>query len=314
MKTEAGRAASPPRDRPRKIFCVINCGARGGAASGREAIAAAFASRGVECVIDVCPSPRGLAGSVRAAIAAGAEVVAAGGGDGTIGTVADLLAGSEVALGVLPLGTLNHFARDVGIPLELSGAIEVISRGATRRVDIGEVNGRCFINNSSLGAYPEMVRFRERWRLRLGKWPALLLGALAVLFRFPVLKLGVEVKGERRRHYLSLLFVGNNAYQLKWPVLGTRARLDEGCLSLWLLGGTSRLGLLRSVLGLLRGRGGLAPEIEASRPEALTVSSRRRSLRVAVDGEVLRLRPPLNYRIRPLALRVCVPEEEKGAG
>ncbi|HZN11051.1 MAG TPA: diacylglycerol kinase family protein [Blastocatellia bacterium] len=313
MKAEAGRAASPPQDRPRKIFCVINCGVGAGAAAQREEIAVAFASRGVECAIDLCPSPRGLARRVRAAVTAGADVVAAGGGDGTVGTVADLLAGSEVALGVLPLGTLNHFARDVGIPLELSGAVEVICRGATRRVDVGEVNGRCFINNSSLGAYPEMVRFRERWRPRLGKWPALLLGGLAVLFRFPVLKLGVEVGGERRRRYLSLLFVGNNAYQLEWPALGTRARLDEGCLSLWLLGGTSRLRLLRSVFRLLRGRGWLAPEVEASRPESLTVTSRRRLLRVAVDGEVLRLRPPLNYRIRPLALRVCVPGE-KGAG
>jgi diacylglycerol kinase family enzyme len=106
-----------------------------------------------------------------------------------------------------------------------------------------------------------------------------------------------------------LLFVGNNVYSAEWPDLGGRDRLDDGCLSVWLLREANRLALLRSAFSLLLGRLHFAPEIEVSRVENLTVNSRRRRLRVAVDGEVIRLRAPLRYRIRPQSLRVCVPAE-----
>ncbi|HEY8459819.1 MAG TPA: diacylglycerol kinase family protein, partial [Blastocatellia bacterium] len=236
--------------------------------------------------------------------------IAAGGGDGTISTVANQLVGTDVALGILPFGTLNHFAKDLRIPLDPREAVEVVCRGAIRRVDVGEVNGLYFINNSSLGVYPDAVRVRERWRPWLGKWPALAIGALTVLRRFPVLKLGLDINGNRLRRRVPLLFVGNNAYSVEWPDLGGRERLDEGHLSLWLVREASRLALLRSAFRLLLGRLHLAPEIEASRVENLVVNSRRRRLRrlrVAIDGEVIRLRPPLRYQVRPQSLNVCVP-------
>jgi diacylglycerol kinase family enzyme len=224
--------------------------------------------------------------------------------------VANQLVGTDVALGVLPFGTLNHFAKDLGIPLDPREAVEVVCRGAIKRVDVGEVNGRYFINNSSLGVYPDAVRIRERWRPLLGKWPALAIGAFTVLRRFPVLKLSLDIDGRRLRRRVPLLFVGNNAYSVEWPNIGERERLDEGCLNLWLVREPSRLALLRSAFKLLLGRLHLAQEIEASRVESLTVNSRRRRrrrVRVAVDGEVIRLRPPLRYQIRPQSLNVCVP-------
>lgn len=131
-----------------------------------------------------------------------------------------------------------------------------------------------------------------------------------MLRRFPVLKLGLDIDGNRLRRRVPLLFVGNNAYSVEWPDLGERERLDEGSLSLWLVREASRLALLRSAFRLLLGRLHLAPEIEALRVESLNVNSRRRRLRrlrVAVDGEVIRLRPPLRYQIRPQSLSVCVP-------
>lgn len=208
---------------------------------------------------------------------------------------------------VIEFGTLNHFAKDLGIPFDPQEAVEIICRGAIKQVDVGEVNGRCFINNSSLGVYPEAVRVRERWRPLLGKWPALVIGSLAVLRRFPILKLGLEIDGRRMRRRVPLLYIGNNEYSVEWPDLGARARLDEGRLSVWMVREASRLALLRSAFRLLGGQLHLSPEIEASRVESLTVNSRRRRLRVAVDGEVLPLRPPLRYRIRPQSLNVCVP-------
>jgi len=188
----------------------------------------------------------------------------------------------------------------------------VICHGATKRVDVGEVNGHYFINNSSLGAYTEIVRVREQWRPRIGKWPAWLLGTLTVMRRFPILKLELEIEGRWLRSYAPLLFVGNNVYQFAWPLLGARARLDEGCLSLLLTREAGRLALLRSAILVLRGQAELAPEIETTCIQSLTVHSRRRRLRVAVDGEILRLKPPLRYRPRPQALMVRVPAAQPG--
>jgi diacylglycerol kinase family enzyme len=299
--------------RRRRIYCIINCLAGSAADVQREEVYQAFADFGqgseIECIVEVCARPKFLTQIVRAAIASGADVIAAGGGDGTISTVANQLVGMNVALGVLPFGTLNHFAKDLGIPLGAREAVEVVCRGAIKRVDVGEVNGRYFINNSSLGVYPEAVRVRERWRPLVGKWPALAIGALTVLRRFPVLKLALDMDGKRVRRRVPLLFVGNNVYSAEWPDLGGRDRLDDGCLSVWLLREANRLALLRSAFSLLLGRLHFAPEIEVSRVENLTVNSRRRRLRVAVDGEVIRLRAPLRYRIRPQSLRVCVPAE-----
>lgn len=300
--------------RQRRIYCVINCKAGSAADVQREALRQAFADHSLdyefESIVEICARPKFLAQIVRQAIASGADVIAAGGGDGTISTVANQLVGTDVSLGVLPFGTLNHFAKDLGIPFDPREAVEVVCRGATRRVDVAEVNGRYFINNSCLGVYPDAVRVRERWRPLLGKWPALAIGALTVLRRFPILKLGIDIDGRRLRRRVPLLFVGNNEYSVEWPDLGGRERLDDGRLSLWLVREASRLALLRSAFRLLIGRLHLAREIEASRVESLTVNTRRRRLRrlrVAVDGEVIRLRPPLRYQIRPQSLNVCVP-------
>src|SRR5476649_731552 len=113
--------------------------------------------------------------AAKRALARGVDAVVAGGGDGTINAVASVLAGSSVALGVLPLGTLNHFAKDLNIPLDLDQAIATIARGTTAQVDVGDVNGRIFVNNSSLGLYPHIVRARDQQQRRLGrgKWTRL---------------------------------------------------------------------------------------------------------------------------------------------
>src|SRR4029450_6264872 len=113
------------------------------------------------------------------------QLVIAGGGDGTVNTVAAALVGTEVVLGVLPLGTLNHFAKDLGLPLELGGAVQTIGAGHTVRIDVGEVNGQMFLNNSSLGLYPRIVRHRQKQTERLGrgKWPAFLWATLVFLSR-----------------------------------------------------------------------------------------------------------------------------------
>jgi YegS/Rv2252/BmrU family lipid kinase len=309
------RAETSSAARARRIYCIINCHAGSAADEQRDAARRAFEryeADEIESIIEICERPESLARIVRHAIDSGADVIVAGGGDGTISSVANHLVGTNVALGVLPFGTLNHFAKDMRIPLDPAGAVETICRGEVTSIDVGEVNGRYFINNSSLGVYPDAVRVRERWRPLVGKWAALCIGVLMVLRRFPILRLKLEIDGTQIVRRAPLLFIGNNEYLVEWPDLGGRAALDQGCLSLWMIGQPSRFALLRSALNLALGRLRLAPEIEARRLDRLTVRSRRRRIRVAIDGEVTKLRQPLNYRVHPRSLNVCIPSESSG--
>ena len=170
-------------------------------------------------------------------------------------TVAAALAGSEIALGVLPLGTLNHFAKDMHLPLALEPAIAQIARGAMRRVDVGEVNGRVFINNSSLGLYPDIVRDRKRQQKRLGrgKWPALVWATLGALRRFPFLSVRLRSMGSSGCARTPFVFIGNNAYTMRGFAIGERDRLDSGCLSLYVAQRAGRLRLLQLALRALLG-------------------------------------------------------------
>src|SRR4051812_6153306 len=120
-----------------------------------------------------------------------------GGGDGTVSAAAGLIAGTGIPLGILPLGTLNHFARDTGIPFDLEEAAAVIAANRVRLVDIGDVNGRTFVNNSSIGIYPQIVFGREKLRKTgpLGKWPAMFLALLRVLRRLTARRLRVRAGG-----------------------------------------------------------------------------------------------------------------------
>jgi diacylglycerol kinase family enzyme len=296
------------------VLVLLNRQAGSGMSEVAASLRAAFRRRGVEADLRSVRGPE-LTAAARRAATEGYEAIVAGGGDGTVSAVAAGLLGSDVPLGVLPLGTLNHFARDAGLPLELDRAIETIARGAVRRVDVGEVNGRTFLNNSSLGLYPRLVRGRERLRREagLGKWMAMLVALLAGFRRFPLLHVRVEVDGRPlARSETPFVFVGNNRYATDRLRLGGRKRLDEGVLTLFLAGVRSRFGFLRlAVRSLFSGQ---APRGLHTEPIAeVWVESRRRRLRVALDGEVTRMRPPLCYRTRPGALALLAPPPGAGA-
>ena len=235
--------------------------------------------------------------------------VVAGGGDGTINSVAAAIIECDKTLGVLPLGTMNHFAKDLGIPLDLEGAVETIVAGHTVSIDVGDVNGRIFLNNSSLGLYPRIIREREkRQRLGWGKWPAYLWAAFAVLRRYPFLEIRLSVDGKELTHRTPFVFVGNNEYEMERLDIGGRVCLDKGELSLYTTNRTGRLGLIRLALRALFG--GLRQERDflAFTTESLWIGTRHKRMRVALDGEVTILEPPLHYRVRPRALCVLAPD------
>ena len=156
----------------------------------------------------------------------------AGGGDGTINAVAGALAGRDTALGVLPIGTLNHFARDVGIPLNLEAAVRILFTGQVKKVDVGEVNGRVFVNNSGIGLYPRIVRVREEAQRRGHvKWVAFLLAVGSVMRRYSLVS--VRLRSEETHaaaRGTPFVFVGNNRYEIAGLEIGTRSSLNSGRL------------------------------------------------------------------------------------
>ncbi len=245
----------------------------------------------------------------RRAAATDCEIVVAAGGDGTISTVAGTLIGKNKTLGVLPLGTLNHFAKDLNIPLELEDAARIIIAGHVREVDVGEVNGHFFINNSSLGLYPSIVRERQK-KQRLGyrKWPAFLWASLAVLKRYPFLAVRLSVDDQEIVSWTPFVFIGNNEYEMETFQVGSRDCLDAGLLSLYMTHRISRFGLLRLALRALFG--GLREERDFTElcSREIWIETRRTVLNVAMDGEVIAMHPPLHYQVRPRALRVLAPK------
>ena len=237
------------------------------------------------------------------------DAVVAAGGDGTISTVAGVLAGTSTPLGILPLGTLNHLAKDLNIPFDLKEAVLTIAAGKTREIDVGEVNGHIFVNNSSIGLYPKAVlrRNQEIIRLGRGKWPAMLDASIRVFLRFPLVTLRLETSDGSLTRTTPFLFVGNNRYEMKLLRVGDRPSLENGELCTYLLKHAGRLALLRILLmGLL----GIKQDSDFTfiLSKEVQVRTRRRRITVSADGQLMTLETPLNYRIRPKALRVFAPE------
>lgn len=298
-----------------RMAVIVNAGAGTGYdAPWRETLAARFAAHGLEAEVTLAVDANHMLEAARAALAGGARTVVAGGGDGTINAVASVVLDSGAVFGVLPMGTLNHFARDLHIPLQLDAAIATLAAGHVARVDVGEVNGRVFLNNSSLGLYPDIVRDRQRQQRRLGrgKWTAFGWATLAALRRYPFLSVRLALGEADHARRTPFVFIGNNEYQMEGFNIGERARIDGGMLSVYVAQRPTRFGLLRLALRALFGRLRQAREFDIFQAREMAIETRHRRLRVATDGEVTVMAPPLRYRIRPAALPVIVPRPQEG--
>jgi diacylglycerol kinase family enzyme len=249
--------------------------------------------------------------AARAALAAGARAVVAGGGDGTARTVASAVVGSPVPFGILPLGTLNHFAKDLRIPIDLEKAIQVIAAGHVRQVDVGEVNDRMFLNNSSIGIYPNIVVERERLRKERGyrKWTAFAVAAARILRRYRGVVVRVDRQGSQQTVRTPFLFVGNNEYDIDGVRMGGRARIDGGRLFACLAPRLHVRDLPALFARAVAGRAGPDALESFSAGELHVTMPTARRIRVSMDGEVAVLPTPLVFRTRPRALAVFAPEE-----
>lgn len=279
-----------------------------------DTITGAFAQHDISAELQFL-SGAGLKGGARRALrrarAGEIDAVAVGGGDGSIAAVARIFAESGIPIGILPLGTFNHFAKDLGIPLPIEQAIEVIAARHTRLIDLGDVNGQAFVNNSSIGIYPYLVVGRERLREQygLGKWTAMLLAAWRTLRHFPLRRLHVRAGDVAEPYRSPCVFIGNNEYCLTGRDAGRRERLDAGELCIYVARKQSRLALFWLACRSLAGFMDQSEDLHAVKAHEAHITSHTSRIMVALDGEVTMLRAPLRYRARPNALKVFVPEK-----
>ena len=294
---------------PVTAVILVNTGGGSAGDDARDKVTAALRGAGIAGEVELLDGGE-LVDRATQAVKDRAPLIIAAGGDGTQSAVAGAVAGSDSVMGVLPLGTLNHLARDLGISFDLAEAAQVIAAGKVHAIDVAELNGRVFVNNSAIGLYPLMVEDREAQQNHLGrpKKLAMIVAGLRTLVRFHHYRLSITVNDAKKATVdTPLLFVGNNDYRLEMPRAGCRDRLDDGRLSVVLMRRQGRLAFFRSMLRAMIGRARSTDLIRLDDVTRLRVASRRSGLSVALDGETVELTLPLDYRIRPGALKVMVP-------
>ncbi|MBA2961330.1 MULTISPECIES: diacylglycerol/lipid kinase family protein [Ramlibacter] len=242
-------------------------------------------------------------------------VIVAVGGDGTINTVAQAAWRAGCALGVLPQGTFNLFGRDHGIAQDLEQAARMLLRARPRPVAVGEVNGRLFLVNASVGLYPQLLEDREVFKQQFGRrrWVAVLAGLVTIFEWRRQLTLEFERDGQAVVVRTPTLFVGNNRLQLERIGLPAEvvARVGEGELAAVM---ARPIGTGRMVLLMLRGaigRLGEAEQVDSFAFRSLTVKVvGMRKLKLAADGEVGVMAPPLRFSVASRPLLLMVPRDE----
>lgn len=271
----------------------------------RDEMTAAARAAGLE----VIPLTKQIdcAQTIRERMARGVRLFVAAGGDGTITNIIQPLVNTDAILGVIPVGTYNHFAKDLELPLDWKEALEVVVSGKTRQVDAGRINNRFFVNNLSLGLYPELVARREERGRDYPRWKARIYAAYRTLRKYPHVTLNIESAHHQEVVRTHVLMVSNNSYDLsRIGVEAPRNTLDQGRLSVYWLPHISRLKMMKFVASYLAGRVRETPGFRSFQTTAMKMQSRRATLKVGIDGEVFTLHTPLVITIVPQSLLVKV--------
>ena len=291
-----------------RIPAILN-GASGTAEEARKALEQNDAFE----VHDV--QPEQIAPTIRSVVDAGARRILVSGGDGTIATAATELLDAPTELAILPGGTLNHFARDLGVSTDAAEALKLAVEGECRGVDVGIVNGRVFLNTSSVGAYVRFVRIRERLERWFGYRIASALAALRIMFQLRRFAVELEVEGTPRLYRTPLVFIGVGERELQLPTLGNRVSEGQRELHVMVVNGRSRARMLALALAAVaRGVDAVArtPELDSFLVQRCRVTLRRPTA-VAIDGELVAMHETLEYELRRDALHVVSPPPEPEA-
>jgi diacylglycerol kinase family enzyme len=255
-----------------------------------------------------------IAASSRSYLSGEPKILVAAGGDGTINAVAHALIHTDSALGVIPAGTLNHFARDLCIPLTAEGAAANIVSGREIQIDVGTVNGRLFLNNSVLGLYPVYRAAREAYERkglganRFTRFIAVLRSLVRVLLHLPQYRLHLTLEdGQTLSVKTAFVLIANNEHEIEQWNIGHRECLDKGHLWIYVLKRSTRWSLLKFFLRFLFKRFSRHDAFQIFKARAVRVDARFHHLKAGLDGEIVRLETPLEYRSLPRALRVIAP-------
>ena len=300
-------AAAPAPSTAGPLFVVLNLSSGSGdEAVVRRAIEQACANAGRELHLLALEDPRQVSAVARGAVQRACEargVVVAAGGDGTLNAVAQAVLGSGCAFGVLPQGTFNYFGRVHGIPQDTAAAMQLLLQSPALPVQVGKVNDRVFLVNASVGLYPRMLEEREGWKRRFGRSRLVAFGAgVTTLLRgYRSLRLRVEVQGRTQSVRTPTLFVGNNALQLEQLGFPEARSVEQGALAAVLLRPVSRSEMLWLMLRGAFGQLGAADQVRNFAFTHLTLRlgwpPTARHIKVATDGEVLRLPLPLEFSV-----------------
>lgn len=258
-------------------------------------------------VVHRLPASR-ITEAVKRAVQDGARRVVAAGGDGTISTVASVIAESDVELAVVPAGTFNHFAKDNGLPLALDEACALAARGSrVVAVDTAWVNGRLFLNTSSVGVYSNFVKGRNKWEPRFGYWLASTISMIRNFIRIQPFTLWFQADGSERPYTTPLVFIGVGERELKLPTLGNRVEGGRRGLHVMIVRGRTRARIVAlAFAAAARGLHAVSrtPHLDSFIVERCRIEQRHATL--SVDGEIVRIPSPLEYRFGKGALKLVV--------
>ncbi|MEO6865335.1 MAG: diacylglycerol kinase family protein [Gemmatimonadaceae bacterium] len=254
--------------------------------------------------------PDQLESSIRETMASAPARILIAGGDGSVGTAARVVCGSDTELAILPGGTLNHFARDHGIPTDLDRAASAAAKGESARADVAYVGDRLFLNTSSVGAYVAYVRLRDRAKKYVGYRIASLVAAVRIFVSMHPVALELTVDGEKRKYSTPVVFIGVGERETQSPLLGNRVPGGRHCLHVIVVRERRAARLLVVALdAATRGLDRLSrtPELDSFMVDSCVIKLDGRRHHVAVDGEIIRGTLTLDYRLAKGTLKIVVP-------
>ncbi len=259
-------------------------------------------------VVDVDPGIN-VRTIVRDSLAAGMKSFVVAGGDGSVHHVMQALVGTEGILGVLPIGSLNHLARDLELPLDdWRAALEIALKGEVRQIDVGRVNGHYFLNSVMLGIYPTISEFRERFRSMHSRWRAYAKAGRLALRQFPHVSLVVELDGRVETFRTQMFVVAVNSYDLTQAgLVAPKTTFNDGRVTIYSLDFMSRSQFVRAAAKYFRGKIVDVPGFRRIRTTKLSVDTARRTMRVSIDGELIEMETPLQIAAVPSSLLVRAP-------
>lgn len=233
------------------------------------------------------------------------------GGDGTIHAAVQKLVDTDIPIAILPVGTFNHFAKELNLINDLAHTFKLIALQHIRQVDVGEVNGQIFINNSSIGFYSHVLKLKEKYQdyFAQNKFLKIIFTAFNIFNVIPIYQLKINIEGEEMMIDTCLVFIGNNYYHLDLTNMGNRAELTGGQLSVYLLKCKSRWQMIRCIFAKIFNTAAKEKYLFETATNHLTIASQSKYINIIVDGELIKLKSPLNYIIHPKKLSVIVPKQ-----